>query len=121
MAKAFFITSGRWLRIAPEESSTPLQTMSYWIALKPRILSWSAGSSARNSSTAMFGMENGLCEKSIFFSSSFHSYMGKSTIQQSSKLILSNKVELLTQACPHRTSNSACLGSFSGGEEEDIA
>ena len=28
-------------------------------------------------------MENGLWEKSIFFSSSFHSYIGKSTIQQS--------------------------------------
>ncbi len=33
----------------------------------------------------MFGIENGLCEKSIFFSSSFHSYIGKSTIQQNSK------------------------------------
>ena len=43
MAKAFFITSGRWLRIAPDDSSTPLQTMSYWIALMPRILSWSVG------------------------------------------------------------------------------
>ena len=32
----------------------------------------------------MFGMENGLWEKSIFFSSSFHSYIGKSTIQQNS-------------------------------------
>jgi len=29
-------------------------------------------------------MEKGLCEKSIFFSSSFHSYIGKSTIQQNS-------------------------------------
>ena len=25
--------SGRWLRIAPLDSSTPLQTMSYWNAL----------------------------------------------------------------------------------------
>ena len=31
----------------------------------------------------MLGIENGLWEKSIFFSSSFHSYIGKSTIQQS--------------------------------------
>ncbi len=84
MAKAFFITSGRWLRIAPDDSSMPLQTMSYWIALIARSLSWSFGSSARNSSTLMFGIENGLCEKSIFFSSSFHSYIGKSTIQQNS-------------------------------------
>ena len=33
----------------------------------------------------MFGIENGLWEKSILFSSSFHSYIGKSTIQQNSK------------------------------------
>ena len=37
----------------------------------------------------MFGIENGLWEKSIFFSSSFHSYIGKSTIQQNSKRSLS--------------------------------
>ena len=60
----------------------PLQTMSYWIALRPRMVSLSFGSSARNCSGSMFGIENGLCEKSIFFSSSFHSYIGKSTIQQ---------------------------------------
>jgi len=39
----------------------------------------------------MFGIENGLWEKSIFFSSSFHSYMGKSTIQHSSNRSLSIK------------------------------
>jgi len=33
MAKAFFMTSGRWFRIAPDDNSVPLQTMSYWIAL----------------------------------------------------------------------------------------
>src|ERR1051325_8614941 len=89
MAKAFFITSGRWLRIAPDDNSTPLQTMSYWIALMASSLSRSAaGSSLRNSSTSMFGIENGLWEKSIFFSSSFHSYIGKSTIQQKSKRAL---------------------------------
>ena len=37
----------------------------------------------------MFGIENGLWEKSIFFSSSLHSYIGKSTIQQNSKRSLS--------------------------------
>src|ERR1700730_7242172 len=71
--------------MAPEDNSTPLQTMSYWIALSERILSWFAGSSAKNSSTGKFGIENGLFEKSIFFSSSPHSYIGKSTIQHSSK------------------------------------
>src|SRR6516164_8129280 len=77
--------------MAPEDSSTPLQTMSYWIASIDRILSRSAGSSARNSSTSMFGMENGLWEKSIFFSSSFHSYIGKSTTQQNSKRSLATR------------------------------
>src|SRR4029450_4130885 len=71
--------------MAPEDRSNPLQTMSYWIALMDKIVARSAGSSARKSSTAMFGMENGLWEKSILFSSSFHSYIGKSTIQQNSK------------------------------------
>src|SRR3954447_21446525 len=89
--------------MAPEESSMPLQTMSYWIALSERIVSRSDGSSARKSSTAMFGMENGLWEKSIFFSSSFHSYMGKSTIQQNSKRSLAispSSSPILLRAAP---------------------
>src|SRR4029077_13530765 len=45
----------------------------------------SFASSARNRSRSKFGIEKGLWEKSIFFSSSFHSYIGKSTIQQNSK------------------------------------
>src|SRR5262249_57368655 len=53
--------------------------------LSDKIVSRSEESSARKSSTAMVGMENGLWEKSILFSSSFHSYIGKSTIQQNSK------------------------------------
>src|ERR1700682_5707437 len=72
--------------MAPEDNSTPLQTMSYWIAFSARILSLSLASSAKKSPAARFGIENGLWEKSIFFSSSFHSYIGKSTIQQKSKL-----------------------------------
>src|ERR1700736_1213337 len=71
--------------MAPDDSSTPLHTMSYRIALMPKIVAWSFGSSLRKSSAATFGIENGLWEKSIFFSSSFHSYIGKSTIQQNSK------------------------------------
>ena len=52
--------SGRWLRIAPEQSSMPLQTMSYWQAL---IVSGSCVSSA---SSPPCGIENGLWLKSIF-------------------------------------------------------
>src|SRR5215469_4709005 len=89
--------------MAPEDNSTPLQTMSYWIALMDKIVSRSAGSSARNSSGAMFGMENGLWEKSILFSSSFHSYIGKSTIQQNSKrsfLMTPSSSPILLRAAP---------------------
>src|SRR2546426_7266010 len=68
--------SGRWLRIAPLESSTPLQTMSYWYAL---IVSGSAPSSA---SSPPCGIENGLWLNSIRFVSSFSSYIGKSVTQQ---------------------------------------
>src|SRR5450830_1702940 len=71
--------------------------MSYWIALRPRIFSWSFASSARNSSTPRFGIENGLWEKSIFFSSTFHSYIGKSTIQQNSKRSLALRPDVLRQ------------------------
>ena len=112
MAKAFFITSGRWFRIAPDDSSTPLQTMSYWIALMASSLSWSAAaSSLRNSSTSMFGIENGLCEKSIFLSSSFHSNIGKSTIQQKSKRSLAirpSSSPTLVRAGPANFTN--CFG-----------
>ena len=71
--------SGRWLRIAPDDSSMPLQTMSYWNALMV------SGSWLSSASSPPCGIEKGLWEKSIFFSSSFHSYIGKSTIQQNSK------------------------------------
>src|SRR6266542_6176431 len=102
--------------MAPEDSSTPLQTMSYWIALMDKIVPRSAGSSARKSSTAMFGMENGLWEKSIFFSSSFHSYMGKSTIQQNSKRSLAispSSSPILVLAAP---ANLAAVGSLSAAK-----
>ena len=103
------MTSGRWLRIAPDDSSTPLQTMSYWIALMPRSLSWSLRVEREELVDAMFGIENGLCEKSIFFSSSFHSYIGKSTIQQKLEAVLVDQAELLADLgarAARRTSRS---------------
>ena len=83
--------SGRWLRIAPEDE---LDAVADDVVLK--------GLDAENcvlivrierekASGSTFGIEKGLCEKSIFFSSSFHSYIGKSTIQQNSKTILLRK------------------------------
>ena len=77
--------SGRWFRIAPEESSTPLQTMSYWNAL---IFSGSIVSSACRPPC---GIENGLWLNSTFPVSSSSSYIGKSTIQQNRKEFFSSR------------------------------
>ena len=69
----------------------------------------------------MFGIENGLCEKSIFFSSSFHSYIGKSTIQQNSKRSLSMRPSsspILVRAAP---ASLAARRVLSGSEEHGIA
>src|SRR5512145_426334 len=62
--------------MAPDDNSTPLQTMSYWNAL---IVSGSRVSSA---SSPPCGIENGLWLNSILPVSGFNSYIGKSTIQQ---------------------------------------
>ena len=70
------MTSGRWLRIAPDDSSIPLQTMSYWNALM------SSGSMPLSASISPCGMLNGLWLKSMRPVSSFSSYIGKSVIQQ---------------------------------------
>jgi hypothetical protein len=65
-------------------------------------------------------MENGLWEKSTFLASSSHSYIGKSTIQQSSKRSSS------TGSVPRRPrarASPAKLANFriAGGEEAGIA
>src|ERR1700731_3772616 len=74
----------------------------------PRIVFSSAGSSPRKASGSKFGIEKGLCEKSIFFSSSFHSYIGKSTIQQNSKTFsqkLFNYMKSLVRVIPAKDTN----------------
>ena len=78
-SNALNMISGRWLRMAPEHSSMPLQTMSYCQA---RMFSGSCVSSA---SSPPCGIENGLWQKSICSVSSSHSYIGKSTIQQNAE------------------------------------
>ena len=69
----------------------------------------------------MFGIENGLWEKSIFFSSSFHSYIGKSTIQQNSKRSLAirpSSSPTLVRAGP---ANLHELLRLAGDEEHRVA
>src|ERR1700709_93763 len=60
--------------------------MSYWNALMV-----SGSLVVSNASKPPWGIENGLCEKSIFFSFSSYSYIGKSTIQASSNRSLSTR------------------------------
>ena len=80
--------SGSWLRTAPEDSSTPLHTRSYWSAVMVRgsislLMAFSMVSSPP------LGMEKGLWQNSSSPLSSPISYMGKSTIQQNSYRSLS--------------------------------
>ena len=65
--------------MAPEQSSMPLQTMSYCQALMV------SGSWVSSASSPPCGIENGLWLKSIFLAVSSYSNIGKSTIQQNAK------------------------------------
>ena len=69
----------------------------------------------------MFGIENGLCEKSIFFSSSFHSYIGKSTIQHNSKRSLATRPKLLADLGARGTGELHEVLRLAGDEEHGVA
>ena len=69
----------------------------------------------------MFGIENGLCEKSIFLSSSFHSYIGKSTIQQNSKRSLAMRLELFADLGARRAGELDEILRLAGDEEHGVA
>ena len=75
--------SGSWFRTAPELSSTPLHTRSYWNAVMVRG-SISPAMALSRTSAPPLGMEKGLWQNSSWPLSSPISYMGKSTIQQNS-------------------------------------
>src|SRR6476620_9861688 len=69
----------------------------------------SSGFMLSSASSPPCGMENGLWEKSIFSSSSFHSYMGKSTTQQNSKrsaAMRPSSEPSLVRARPAKSTNS---------------
>ena len=107
--------SGRWLRMAPEDSSMPLQTMSYWKALMV------SGSWFSSASSPPWGMENGLWLKSICLASSSYSYIGKSTIQQNlnaSASISPRSWPSLVRTVP---ANLAASSLLAGGEEHGVA
>ena len=87
-SKALIMISGSWFRTAPEESSTPLHTRSYWSAVMERG-SISPRSALSSTSRPPEGMENGLWQNSSSPDSSPISYMGKSTIQQKAYCSLS--------------------------------
>src|ERR1700759_1036387 len=69
-----------------------------------------SGSCPFSASSPPCGIENGLCEKSTFLSSSLYSYIGKSTIQASSNRSLSirfNSSPTLVRARPANFQNLA--------------
>src|SRR5213594_4463685 len=104
MAKALYMMSGRWFRIAPLDSSSPLHTMSYWSAL---IVSGSCVSSAARPPC---GIENGLWLNSIFPVSSFSSYIGKSVTQQKRNALASMR----PSSSPSRTRTRPASFSTAG-------
>ena len=71
---------------------------------------------------SLFGMEKGLWEKSIFFSSSFHSYIGKSTIQAEARSWFSSmrpsSWPIFCRAAPANVVNFAGLPA---DEEDGVA
>ena len=88
ISKAFTIISGEWFLTAPEESSIPLHTISYWYA------KISKGDFVFKLSNPPCGIEKGLWQKSNF-PLSLISYIGKSTIQQNLYTSLSIKSSLI--------------------------
>ena len=66
-------------------------------------------------------MEKGLWEKSIFFSSSFHSYMGKSTIQQNLYSPSRDQVQFAADAGARQAGQGGGAVGLVGGEEQRIA
>ena len=106
--------SGRWLRIAPELSSTPLQTMSYCQARM------SSGSLFSSASSSPCGIEKGLCEKSIFFWSSLNSNIGKSTIQQKRNASFSIRSSCSPTRVRAAPASLAASRFLAGGEENAV-
>ena len=70
---------------------------------------------------SMFGIENGLWEKSIFFSSSFHSYIGKSTIQQNSKRSFVDQLQLLAELGAREAGEFPEFVGIAGDKERGVA
>ena len=96
--------------------------MSYWNAvmredaLLVRVVEGEELLAARS-----FGIENGLCEKSILFSSSFHSYIGKSVIQQNANWSLSPRPSSSPMRMRALPASAAAFASVAGGEEHRVA
>ena len=82
--------------MAPDDNSTPLQTMSYWYA------NTSNGSEDSSVSNPPCGIEKGLWLNSICPDSGFRSYIGKSTVQQKRNEFFSSK----SRSLPRRVRTS---------------
>ena len=67
------------------------------------------------------GIENGLCEKSTFFSSSFHSNIGKSTIQANSNRASSTSLRSCADLGAREAGEFGELVRIAGDEERRVA
>ena len=115
ISKARIMMSGRWLRIAPEHSSAPLQTMSYWNALMV------SGSCVFSASSPPCGMLNGLWLKSTWLVSSLSSNIGKSVIQQKRNAPVSMRPSSSPSRVRTVPANFAASSTLAGDEEHRVA
>jgi hypothetical protein len=80
-----------------------------------------SGSWVSRASRPPCGIENGLCEKSTFFSSSFHSNIGKSTIQQNLNCSLGHQLQLGPDPGAGQAGELGEHGRIAGHEEGGVA
>ena len=110
ISNALYMMAGSWLRMAPEESSTPLQTMSYWNALI------SSGSMLSSASSPPCGMEKGLWLKPTLPVAASRSYIGKSTIQQKRNAPFSSRSRSSPSFVRAAPARSAALSGLSAAK-----
>jgi len=106
--EAFFIMSGRWFRIAPTKA--PRHCRRFILKSLDAEDCFPSADQANKPSGSTFGIEK-VVRKVDLLSSSFHSYIGKSTIQQNSKTSFFGEAEFVADLEPRRTGELAALSS----------
>ena len=111
--------SGRWFRIAPERQldavADDVVLVGHDARAAPRLLA------ASSASSSPCGIEKGLWEKSIFFSSSFHSNIGKVDDPAELEAVLVDQVQLAADHGARLAGELVELVRVAGSEEDRIA